>query len=212
MKKIRLAIIFISILFLFGCQTTGGMSGDEVPELVKNIQHKIDKALESNPSYSDLIEIQNDYDELLIAEQEQVRDFDKIQTMINDYKRNASDSESYKYAEEAVGILQKRVKHQNTLDIKKISYSIYKSSYTYKVVYIEYFADNDLGGNVAGEAYYCIYEPGDAFGEVWGGKNLLTNSDKSDAGLAETTFSLYGTYYDKGDKEDVDVQIVLDNL
>ena len=50
-------------------------------EYVKDLQHKIDKALESDPSYEELIEIRDDYDELLKSEQEQIKNYDKIEEM-----------------------------------------------------------------------------------------------------------------------------------
>ena len=48
------------------------------PSSVKDIQHKIDKALEEPPSYASLKEIQTEYDSLLMEEQQMVKNYDQI--------------------------------------------------------------------------------------------------------------------------------------
>lgn len=125
-------------------------------EYVKDLQHKIDKALESDPSYEELIEIRDDYDELLKSEQEQIKNYDKIKEMF-------TVSEEVVAGVFAANALKERLKNPSSLKILSAGYS---SSYDEidkeygmedvmgAVVKLDYTATNDMGGEVE-DTYYC---------------------------------------------------------
>lgn len=87
-------------------------------EYVKDLQHKIDKALESDPSYEELIEIRDDYDELLKSEQEQIKNYDKIEEMF-------TVSEEVVAGVFAANALKERLKNPSSLKILSAGYFLH---------------------------------------------------------------------------------------
>ncbi|WP_022761970.1 hypothetical protein [Butyrivibrio sp. AD3002] len=196
-KKLSIFVVSVVLAIAFiGCGKT------ETSEMVKAVQHKIDKALESNPSYADLTEIVNDYDELLIAEQEQVKDFDKIEKKISDYQKAASNDESIQRSVRAIEMIKEQLKHPNSMEIRSIEYGEQTNDdiNIAKHVHIEFAADNEVGGSAVGAAMYTyIYYPnGDNTNKEW----IYFDSDNMYAGDVATM-----KYWDF--IKEVDVETVL---
>ena len=156
MKKRRMFFVCAVILciMLSACASKEA----ELPEMVKAVQHKIDKALESEPTYADLLEIQDDYDELLKSEQELVKNYDRIEKMISEADASASSDDSLQYSIAAVNMLKKYLKHPDTLDIRKLEYGERTNEGVNVVhfVHIEFAAENEVGGNRIDEAMYSV--------------------------------------------------------
>jgi outer membrane lipoprotein-sorting protein len=55
MRKMK--VVFVCIVALCIMLSACASKETELPEMVRAVQHKIDKALESEPTYSDLLEI-----------------------------------------------------------------------------------------------------------------------------------------------------------
>jgi hypothetical protein len=138
-------VVAMAIVFTACGNASKEPEAPEVPEAVKTLQHKIDKALESEPTYDDLIEIQEEYDDLLMAEQEMITNYDKIVAM------NTIDSKLVSCVF-AANRLKERLKNPSSLEIN--SAYCYESDMT-DYVKINYSASNDLGGMKDGE-YYCM--------------------------------------------------------
>lgn len=158
MKKISILVLALIISLLL-CSCGGASQGNEETqksEAVITLQHKIDKALESEPSYDDLMEIKNLYDDLLNDEQAQITNYDKIESM-------------FSLSEETVGCiyatnkLMSQLKNPNSLNL--ISASCYSGSNS-MYIKIEYSADNNLGGTVEDE-YYCMVDIPTESNGIW---------------------------------------------
>ena len=149
MKKISIFVLALMMsLLLCSCgNTTQGEEEIQTSQAVKTIQHKIDKALESEPTYDDVMEIKNLYNDLLKDEQAQIKNYDKIESM-------------FSLSKEAVGCiyatntLKENLKNPNSLNLITAS-CIIDSDEMY--IKIEYSASNDVGGTVEND-YYCVVD------------------------------------------------------
>ena len=141
-KKFILSLAIAMTILLSACG-----SSSEVPENVKTLQHKIDKALESEPTYDDIAEIKELYDDLLKAEQEMITNYDKIEAM------NKIDSNVVSCVF-AANKLRDQLKNPNSLEI--LSAKCYENDGTVAIM-IDYNASNDLGGTVE-DYYYCLLD------------------------------------------------------
>lgn len=155
-KKLVTIVLILSVcLCVTGCANT--------PEAVKTLQHKIDKALESEPKYDDLVKIQEEYDALLKAEQEMVKNYDKIQEMAKpDY-----------YTVGCVFVIKNylldRLKSRESF--KLLSAECYDRKDLVKgdrdiiPIKIKYSASNAYGGTVENELYSIVYRPDEKDGK-----------------------------------------------
>lgn len=153
MKNIgkRVAVVALSLLMAFSMVACA----ERVPENVKEVQHKIDKALESEPSYKDLKEIQKLYDELLSAEQEKVERYDKIEQLLQP-------SETDVACAYAVLNLRYELSNPSSLVVNSATCSLSGGtviSTGNKEVYvkIEYSAANGFGAMID-DTFYCVEE------------------------------------------------------
>lgn len=153
MKNIgkRVAVVALSLLMAFSMVACA----ERVPENVKEVQHKIDKALESEPSYKDLKEIQELYDELLSAEQEKVERYDKIEQLLQP-------SETDVACAYAVLNLRYELSNPSSLVVNSATCSLSGGtviSTGNKEVYvkIEYSAANGFGAMID-DTFYCVEE------------------------------------------------------
>lgn len=153
MKNIgkRVAVVALSLLMAFSMAACA----ERVPENVKEVQHKIDKALESEPSYKDLKEIQELYDELLSAEQEKVERYDKIEQLLQPSETDVAC---------AYAVLNLRYELSNPSSLVVNSATCSLSGRTVistgnKEVYvkIEYIAANGFGAMID-DTFYCVEE------------------------------------------------------
>ncbi len=120
------------------------------PSSVKDIQHKIDKALEEPPSYASLKEIQTEYDSLLMEEQQMVKNYDQIQSML---KLNEDDIAGIFTA----GKLQERLKNPNSIGL--ISVTKKEDDDKNLIVKIVYSANNSFGGTAESVYYTILTQP-----------------------------------------------------
>lgn len=157
MKNIgkRVAVIALSVLMAFSMVACAGKVSEDVPENVKEVQHKIDKALESEPSYKDLKEIQELYDDLLNAEQEKVENYDKIEQLLKP-------SETDVACAYAVLNLKYQLSNPSSLVVNSANCSLSGGtmiSTGNKEVYvkIEYSAANGYGAMID-DTFYCVEE------------------------------------------------------
>ena len=132
--------IITSVVLLCSC----------TPSNVKSIQHKIDKALEATPSYDSLKEIQISYDELLSDEQDMVKNYDKIQSLL---ELNANDIAGIF----AVGTLQNELANPNSINL--ISATKKEDGKENIIVQIEYSAENSFGANEEDVYYIVLMKP-----------------------------------------------------
>lgn len=159
--RTRCLVSLIAIMFVL---TFVGCGFQPTSEYVTNLQHKIDKAIESEPTYADLKEIVNEYDELLAAEQEQVNNYNKIQQMISDYESDVLNDESVTFSVKAIEIMKTHLKHPDTLDIRSIEYLKGSEVNETQTVHIKFAADNEVGGSAVGAAIYTyVHYPNGEF-------------------------------------------------
>lgn len=154
MKNIgkRVAVVALSVLMAFSMVACTGKVSEDVPENVKEVQHKIDKALESEPSYKDLKEIQELYDDLLNAEQEKVENYDKIEQLLKP-------SETDVACAYAVLNLKYQLSNPSSLAVNSAKCSLSSGTAGNKEVYvkIEYSAANGYGAMID-DTFYCVEE------------------------------------------------------
>ena len=153
MKNIgkRVAVVALGLLMAFSMVACA----EKVPENVKEVQHKIDKALESEPSYKDLKEIQELYDDLLSAEQEKIENYDKIEQLLKP-------SETDVACAYAVLNLKYQLSNPSSLVVNSANCSLSGGtmiSTGNKEVYvkIEYSAENGYGAMID-DTFYCVEE------------------------------------------------------
>ena len=149
---VLVAVVLSTSLSACGNKDTSNATADteqeiEVPEDVRKLQHKIDKALESNPSYEDLLEIKEMYDDLLNAEQEMIENYDEIEKMF----KVDSNTVACVFA---VNKLKDQLKNPSSLEI--ISAKCYELVGTV-YIWINYSASNSYGGTVESD-YYCVVD------------------------------------------------------
>ena len=143
----------MSILCLTACSSGNTEKNNEksvaedAPEAVKTLQHKIDKALESEPTYEDIVEIMEEYDDLLKAEQDMITNYDKIEAM------NKIDANVVSCVF-AANKLKEHLKNPNSLEIIEAECGIDGDTIAVK---LDYKADNSIGGSVEDE-YYCLMD------------------------------------------------------
>lgn len=147
----RIAVAALSVLLALSM----GACAEKVPENVKEVQHKIDKALESEPSYKDLKEIQDLYDDLLNEEQEKVENYDKIESLLKP-------SETDVACAYAVLNLKEQLSNPSSLVINSAKCSLSPGteiSTGNKTVYvkIDYSAANGFGA-MLDDTFYCVEE------------------------------------------------------
>lgn len=132
-------------LIFFAC-------GEKMSEEAYAVQRKIDKALESEPTYEDLIEIREGYDDLLIEEQETIQNYDQIQE-----KLKVTDSEVA--AIYAINVLKDRLKNPSSLEIISAGVTSHTDISSTWYVEINYTAANDVGGNLEDVFYWEVEVP-----------------------------------------------------
>ena len=139
-RMIARVLSAVMILSLCAC-------GNGVSEEARAVQHKIDKALESTPTYGELEEIRESYNDLLEEERATVKDYDKIEPL---FELNATEVS----AVYAVQQLKDRLKNPSSL--KLLSVAISKPYENTSVpIKIDYTAENNIGGTVE-DTYYCV--------------------------------------------------------
>ena len=123
-------------------------------EEARAVQRKIDKAMESELDYTELKEIQKMYNDLLNAEQETIKNYDKIEEQLT-----LSDVEACcVYTAEYI---KPMLKFQSSFKIVKIEtlreYSKADSAYKQKIyVKMNFTADNSMGGSIE-HTYYSVF-------------------------------------------------------
>ncbi|MCQ2495740.1 MAG: hypothetical protein MJ131_04020 [Lachnospiraceae bacterium] len=159
MKKINFIISCILVFALSGCASTNSTGNNtqnaittntenQVPENIKSLQHKIDKAMEVTPSYDEIIEIEKLYNDLLKSEQEKIKDYDKI---LNMKKLDENDVECIFTVKRLKSSLTE--KKGKTLDILSVYYYPDRSSTTVKV---DYSIQDDYGRTEKDSYYYMV--------------------------------------------------------
>lgn len=80
MKRIMLVLLCLCMVFsLVACGgSTSTTKVETVPESVKALQHKIDKAMETPPTNERIEEIKKEYGDLLSSEQAMVKNYEKV--------------------------------------------------------------------------------------------------------------------------------------
>ena len=151
MKKIVSIILLTSLV---ACSILG--CGKKIPENVKEVQHKIDKALESEASYENVKEIQDLYNELLKEEQEMITDYEKIEEMYV-IDENVAGSIF------AAKTLKSLLKNPNSLELLSASCGKAEGK---MVIKLEYVATNGFGG-ASDDDFYCLIEMPKEENGVW---------------------------------------------
>ena len=178
MKKfVALSCACILTINLFAC-------GEKMSEEAESIQRKIDKALESEPTYEDLVEIQNGYNDLLMEEQETIQNYDQIQEKL---KLTDLDIAAIYTANQLKGML----KNPSSLELLSAGVAIDDKDPKYYVKLV-YTAANNVGGNIEDTFYWIVTKPSyDEAQERWG---CRTEPDFLDAYETEALLnSLIGT-------------------
>ena len=179
----------------------------KIPENVKEVQHKIDKALESEPTYSDLVEIRTLYDDLLKAEQEMVTNYDQIKELMKIDSNVVSCVYAVKY-------LRKNLKNPSSLQL----YSAQCCSHEGKdVVKFKYSATNSYGGAITDDYYFVLTTPKEKNGQ-WSCKmdetfaafilgDMIDYGSVSSQDIGKTDWTMY-----KGNAVNVDISQISDNI
>lgn len=197
-------------------ETTPEPEEPEIPPAVIDLQHKIDKALESEPSYRDLKEIKDAYEDLLRSEQDQIQSYHKIEKLLALSPKEVA-------CIYTVNQLKDRLK--NPLSLTLISANIVRDTKGDKstiAVKIDYTASNSLGGE-SKSSYYCLlYTPQyDRDSQQWhcemeeicAGQYLLEGlGESSSPSWAATVYETNGTIYKTATPVSVDVEKIMDNL
>lgn len=121
-------------------------------EEARAVQRKIDKALESEPTYEDLVEIQNDYDDLLLKEQETIKNYDKIEEQL---KVTASDVAIIYSANQ----FKPKLKNPSSLEIISASVTPVNSEDGGYYVKLDYTATNSFGAALEDIVYWQVEQP-----------------------------------------------------
>lgn len=137
-KSIALFMALVMCLSLCAC---GKSASDEV----RSVQRKIDKALESEPSYENLVEIRDLYEELLLEEQKQIKNYDKLKPL---FQLNSTEVAGVFSVKQLMGEL----KNPSSLELLSASSVINTTSIAVK---IDYTAENSMGGTNE-KTYYCL--------------------------------------------------------
>lgn len=147
-KVLNIVLVYLLMCFITGCGSN--KEAERVPENVSIVQHKIDKALESEPTYKDIVEIKDLYDDLLYSEQELVKGYDKIEEMLQISSKDVA-------CIFAIQTLKGNLKAPNSLEISAVNYMTYKNNNDEDRIgiQIEYSAQNSFGTNIA-DTYYCL--------------------------------------------------------
>jgi len=152
-KKWIIGLIFAVLLVtMMAC---GSSAQEPIPEekteslseYVIAVQRKVDKALESNPTYSDLKKVKEAYDELLSSEQAQIKNYDKIEEMLE--LTDVEIAVIYGIQE-----LKKYLVIPSSLDVKDILVVAFGSNY---LVEMDFTSENKAGGSVE-NLYYVWME------------------------------------------------------
>lgn len=207
-KKILLAL---STLFLLAAMTGCSNSQqstevEEVSQAVADLQHKIDKALESDPSYSDLLEIKEDYNDLLQAEQAQVKHYDEIENLFTISPQDVA-------CIYAVNKLKVRLKYPTSLELLSANTVTDMSNGTVAVK-LNYTASNALGRSIEDDYYCLVYTP--EFHEssrTWScefEENFSTSYSLEMFGGPTIEWAEWA--YDDGTPEPIDTDKIMDNM
>lgn len=152
---IILASIGVGLFFLIGkgkdIDDTKSAKLEDAPDNVKLVQHKIDKALESEPSYQDYAEIKNLYEDLLKAEQEMIENYDQIESQFCLSEKEVACIFSAQ-------LLKGMLKAPDSLQITDVQCASYKNDggLLIPIVLIKYSATNGFGGTVTDTFYCCL--------------------------------------------------------
>ena len=210
MKKIKITICSLLLLSLVvclcACATNSNSSPgnnstktEDVPEAVSSLQHKIDKALESEPSYEDWIEIKEEYDDLLKAEQDMITGYDKVAAKF------ALDRETVACIATAQK-LKGMLKNPSTLKITGVEVRKEKIKY---IVKLDYSAENNVGGTVE-DTYYCSFSDINEEDGKWTYRLDFVFTAFMDFDRQQSNFE---DKFKKGDAAgSVDLKMVQDNL
>lgn len=196
-RVIPVLLCLCMVLSLVAC---GGSSSKtvEVPDYVKSLQHKIDKALESTPSYDKIAEIKREYNDLLKSEQAMIKNYDKINAL------NPMDIHTVASIV-AVKKLKAYLKDPNSLTLLSVSSTL--GNQGVGTIKLTYTASNSYGGTVTEEWYYQFLLVKQDNGK-WECKVGFTDNTKSSQNLAKDAYTREKSL----NSHSVDVQLVMNNL
>lgn len=211
-RKLFVTITMCFCLLLSACGGGGSNGKQEVPESVKTLQHEIDKALESNPTYEDIAKIKSEYNGLLNSEQAMITNYDKIEDM---YPIDANVVSCIFAANQ----LKKQLKNPSSLDIINASCGNADGTIAIK---LSYKASNNVGGAVE-NTYYCLVDTPKENNGSWSCKlddlfSSYYNIELINGALGNKTKgnTSQGTAKEKYDKAkniiDISVQQISDNI
>lgn len=141
----RLSMLFLAMvmcLSLCAC-------GSSVSEEVRVLQEKIDKALEGEPAYENLVEIREQYENLSAEEQEQVENYDKVEQFL---QLNSTEVAGIFSINQLKGMLF----DPSSFELLSISGV---ASDTKVAIRIDYNAEAVTGGTVEGTYYFLVDVP-----------------------------------------------------
>lgn len=143
MKRITVWLLVLTIsVGLCACGNT-----ERLPEEVVAVQRKIDKALDEEPTYEDLMDIRESYDDLLKEEQASILNYDKIQDMFTLSEKDVA-------AIYTVHQLKDRLKIPSSLELLSVEVASETETMAVKV---DYLAANDVGGMLE-DTFYCLVD------------------------------------------------------
>lgn len=141
-KLITLFLAFAMCLSLCAC-------GKGVSDEVKAVQRKIDKALEGEPSYESLVEIRDLYENLPLEEQEQIKNYDKLEPL---FQLNSEEVAAIF----SINQIKSGLKNPSSMELLSVSSVVNTTNIAVK---IDYTATNSAGGTTEKTTYYVVSIP-----------------------------------------------------
>lgn len=216
MKK-KIILLGLTLVFLFSvtsCTGNQDKSSDapmpERPAAVIDLQHKIDKALESSPTYRDLLDIRDAYNDLLQSEQELVDRYDELEPLF----ALSSEDVACIYA---ISNLKSQLKNPSSFTLLSASCAADTDEDTIALK-INYTAANNMGGAVE-DTYYClVYTP--EFNDdhqQWSCKleeefSLTIALEALGGARVNSSEKVAKDVYDSNAVIDIDIDKIMDNL